>query len=84
MTHSHLNEIHDIFNYIFPKEYKDSIDYICEYNKISRLELLKLSLIMYINNFNRKLNLQTENNTVTKNIFDTLAMKLCQEENKGE
>ena len=62
----------------------DSIDYICEYNKISRLELLKLSLIMYINNFNRKLNLQTENNTVTKNIFDTLAMELCQEENKGE
>jgi predicted GIY-YIG superfamily endonuclease len=50
-----LNEIHDIFNYIFPKEYKDSIDYICEYNKISRLELLKLSLIMYINNFNRKI-----------------------------
>ena len=79
-----LNEIHDILNYIFPKEYKDSIDYICEYNKISRLELLKLSLIMYINNFNRKLNLQTENNTVTKNIFDTLAMELCQEENKGE
>lgn len=39
---------------------------------------------MYINNFNRKLNLQTENNTVTKNIFDTLAMELCQEENKGE
>ena len=31
-----------------------------------------------------KLNLQTENNTVTKNIFDTLAMELCQEENKGE
>ncbi len=52
--------------------------------KISRLELLKLSLIMYINNFNRKLNLQTENNTVTKNIFDTLAMELCQNENKGE
>ena len=39
---------------------------------------------MTLDGIMQKLNLQTENNTVTKNIFDTLAMELCQEENKGE
>lgn len=51
---------------------------IDHYKEIRDLYTMTLDGIM------QKLNLQTENNTVTKNIFDTLAMELCQEENKGE
>lgn len=51
---------------------------IDHYKEIRDLYTMTLDGIM------QKLNLKTENNTVTKNIFDTLAMELCQEENKGE
>ena len=51
---------------------------IDHYKEIRDLYTMTLDGIM------QKLNLQTENNTVTKNIFDTLAMELCQEENRGE
>lgn len=54
------------------------INVIDHYKEIRDLYTMTLDGIM------QKLNLKTENNTVTKNIFDTLAMKLCQEENKGE
>lgn len=54
------------------------INVIDHYKEIRDLYTMTLDGIM------QKLNLQTENNTVTKNIFDTLAMELCQEENKGE
>ena len=54
------------------------IKWIGPYKEIRDLYTMTLDGIM------QKLNLQTENNTVTKNIFDTLAMELCQEENKGE
>lgn len=51
---------------------------IDHYKEIRDLYTMTLDGIM------QKLNLQTENDTVTKNIFDTLAMELCQDENKGE
>lgn len=54
------------------------INVIDHYKEIRDLYTMTLDSIM------QKLNLKTENNTVTKNIFDTLAMELCQEENKGE
>lgn len=54
------------------------ITVIDHYKEIRDLYTTALDGIM------QKLNLKTENNTVTKNIFDTLAMELCQEENKGE
>lgn len=49
------------------------INVIDHYKEIRDLYTMTLDGIM------QKLNLQTENNTVTKNIFDTLAMELCQE-----
>lgn len=52
------------------------INVIDHYKEIRDLYTMTLDGIM------QKLNLKTENNTVTKNIFDTLAMELCQEETK--
>ena len=47
------------------------INVIDHYKEIRDLYTMTLDGIM------QKLNLQTENNTVTKNIFDILAMELC-------
>lgn len=67
-----LTEIYNIFDYILPKEYEDSIDLICEYNEISKEELLRLSLVMYMHYFNK--NVHNLPNKIKpfkhRNIFD--------------
>lgn len=50
-----LSEAHKIFEYILPKEYIDSVDLICEYYNISKEELLRKSLIFYMQYFNQSI-----------------------------
>ena len=88
--HITVNEFEDTYNIElsdYVQAYKSEfgmgnnpyvMNVIDHYKEIRDLYTMTLDGIM------QKLNLQTENNTVTKNIFDTLAMELCQEENRGE
>lgn len=68
-----INEVHKIFEYILPKEYIDSIDYICEYNEISKEELLRKSLIFYMQYFNENISILPDKikNFKRKTLFDT-------------
>lgn len=68
-----INETHKIFDYILPKEYINSIYYICEYNEISKEELLRKSLIFYMQYFNENISVLPDEikNFKRKTLFDT-------------
>lgn len=81
--HITIEELEDIYNIDlsdYVQAYKSefgleiepyAIDVIHHYKEIRETYTLILDRIM------KKLNLQTENNTISRNIFDTLAAELC-------
>lgn len=50
-----MNRIDKIFDYILPIEYIESIKYLCSFYEISQMELLKKSLIFYMQYFSRNI-----------------------------
>lgn len=82
-NHITIEELEDIYNIDlsdYVQAYKSefgleiepyAIDVIHHYKEIRETYTLILDRIM------KKLNLQTENNTISRNIFDTLAAELC-------